>query len=328
MPPSNTDSPKFGPPKYFLHYSRFGYFTISKNAAEDHMDYRSRPFRSILYMPGSNKRALDKAKSLPADGFILDLEDAVAPDKKQEARESVADALRNGEFGKRTVMVRINGYDSPWHNDDLDRICAAVPEAILLPKVYSGDDVRRLEGELRGRKCEAHIWAMMETPLGILNANDIASSSCRLAGFILGTNDLEKDLGCRFLPDRSPLAASLGIALLAAKSQGLICIDGVYNAFRDADGLARECAQGRNFGFDGKSLIHPAQIEAANFAFAPSGEELDFARRQVAAFENASKEGRGVAVLDGKIVENLHVESAMRIIAKSEAIAEMSAEST
>ena len=288
------------------------------------MNYRSRPFRSILYMPGSNKRALEKAKSLPADGFILDLEDAVSPGRKQEARDSVADALLAGAFGEKTVMVRINGYDSSWIGKDLDLICAAGPEAILLPKVNRGEDVHRLEDDLRSRECEAMIWAMMETPLGILNANEIASSSERLAGFILGTNDLAKDLGCRFLPDRSPLATSLGIALLAARSWDLICVDGVYNAYKDAEGLSRECAQGRSLGFDGKSLIHPAQIETANFAFAPSSEELDLAHRQVAAFDKARTEGRGVAVLDGRIIENLHVETAKRVIAKSAAIAAMS----
>ncbi|MDE0110836.1 MAG: CoA ester lyase [Albidovulum sp.] len=287
------------------------------------MEYCSRLFRSVLYVPGSNQRALEKAKSLRADGFILDLEDAVAPDKKREARDSVADALRYGGFENRTAMVRINGHESPWYDADLDRICGAEPEAILLPKVNSGSDVRRLEIDLSRRECEAFIWAMMETPLGILNASGIASSSSRLAGFVLGTNDLAKDLGSRSLPDRSPLAASLGIALLAAKSQSLICIDGVYNAFRDSDGFARECEQGRDYGFDGKSLIHPAQIEAANLAFAPSTEELELARKQVAAHEQAERDGRGVAVLDGRIVENLHVESAKRIIAKAASISRL-----
>ena len=287
------------------------------------MNCGSRPFRSVLYMPGSNRRALEKAESLPADALILDLEDAVAPGRKEEARDLVAEALRKGEFGRRSVMVRINGFESPWHSRDLDAICAAGPEAVLLPKASCDEDVRRLEAALRQRGSEARIWAMMETPLGILNARAIASSSSRLAGFVLGTNDLAKDLGCRNPPDRSPLATSLGIALLAAKTRGLICIDGVYNAYKDAEGLERECEQGRDLGFDGKSLIHPAQIEAANLAFAPSDGELDLARRQVEAFDRAKDEGSGVAVLDGRIVENLHVETAKRTIAKSEAIADM-----
>lgn len=277
------------------------------------------PLRSLLYIPGSKERALEKATRLPADGIIFDLEDAVAPTEKAHARQLVAAVLATQDFGTRSLMVRLNGFDSDWFADDMAVICAGGPAAILLPKVNSGADIARLANMLgQHPKCaDTKIWAMMETPLGVLNAQEIAAASPRLRGMVLGTNDLAKDLGSR---GRDPLRIGLGLCLLAARAYGLVCVDGVYNAFRDNEGLRAECEQGRDLGFDGKSLIHPAQIEVANAVFAPNAAEIDLARRQIAAFEAAKAKGLGIAVLDGKIVENLHVAAAQRLLARLAAI--------
>lgn len=277
----------------------------------------NRPFRSVLYIPGSKPRALDKAKTLPVDAIIFDLEDAVAPDEKCTARETLADALRSGGYGSRTCIVRINGADTPWGADDLATFAPLAPDAILLPKVNGPDDVAAVANKLTG---DTKIWAMMETPEGVLNAAAIARAP-GMGGFIMGTNDLAKDLNCRTRPDRLPQMMALQTCLLAARAAGIPCIDGVFNAFKDDDGLRAECAQGRDLGMDGKTLIHPAQIATANAAFGPTEEELDLARRQIAAFEAAVAEGQGVAVLDGRIVENLHVDTARRTLAQQEAIA-------
>lgn len=281
----------------------------------------SRPFRSLLYIPGSKTRALEKAQTLPTDGIIFDLEDAVAPDMKAEARGFVADILRDGDFGARALMVRINGFETDWATDDLEVICAAGPDAILLPKVYSGADIARLAEVLDAHpKCaETRIWAMMETPLGCLNAADIAAAP-RMAGMVLGSNDLIKDLGAQTRADRAPLVTAMGLSLLAAKAHDLVIVDGVYNKFKDEDGLRIECEQGRSLGFDGKSLIHPAQLAISNEVFAPSDAEIDLARRQIAAFQEAEAEGKGIAVVDGQIVENLHVATAKAVLAKASAI--------
>lgn len=279
------------------------------------MDTRDRPFRSVLYIPASKERALDKARGLPVDAIIFDLEDAVSAAEKENARSTLAAALEQGGYGNRTRIVRINGLDTPWGRDDAEAAANMHADAILLPKVGSDADVDEL-AEITGHM---PIWAMMETPRGMLNAARIAAHP-RMAGFVMGTNDLAKELQTRFVHDRLPLITSLGLCLLAAKAEGLVIVDGVYNAFKDEDGLAVECDQGRDMGFDGKTLIHPAQIDVANRAFAPSVDEVDLARRQIAAFEETEAAGQGVAVVDGKIVENLHVATARETLAKAAAI--------
>ena len=287
------------------------------------MDPLAKPFRSLLYIPGSKERALEKATGLPADGIIFDLEDAVAVDEKANARHLVAKTLVARDYGNRALMVRINGFETDWAMEDLDVICATGPQAILLPKVNRGADIKRLAAYLDGHpKCaDTAIWAMMESPLGILNAQEIAAASPRLKGMVLGTNDLVKDLNARLSPDRMQVLTSLSQCLLAARAYGLICVDGVYNKYQDTEVLRDMCEQGRDLGFDGKSLIHPAQIETANTVFAPSEADIDLARRQMAAFEEAEAKGLGIAVLDGNIVENLHVETARKLLAKATAIA-------
>ncbi len=279
------------------------------------MDPRQRPYRSVLYIPGSKERALDKARSLPVDAIIFDLEDAVAADEKDNARETLKAALAQGGYGARVKIVRINGLDTPWGRADAEAVREMDADVVLLPKVGSAADVDALAA-ITG---DLPIWAMMETPRGMLNAAEIAAHPL-MAGFVMGTNDLAKELQTRFRADRLPLMTSLGLCLLAAKAEGLIIVDGVYNAFKDTEGLAAECAQGRDMGFDGKTLIHPAQVDIANAAFAPSEAEIDLARRQIAAFAEVEASGQGVAVVDGKIVENLHVATAREILAKAEAI--------
>lgn len=284
----------------------------------------SRPFRSVLYIPGSKDRALDKARGLAADAIIFDLEDAVAIEEKANARELLANTLAHADFGPRAKLVRINGFDTEWAERDLEVISLARPEAILLPKVNGAADIEALAARLDARADTANtrIWAMMETPLGILNAAGIAAAP-RMAGFVMGTNDLAKELGCRFRPDRLPMQYALQTCLMAARAAGIVAVDGVYNAFKDDDGLRAECEQGRDLGFDGKTLIHPAQLEIANAVFAPDAEALDLARRQIAAFDEATARGLGVAVVDGKIVENLHIVTARQVLARAEAIAQL-----
>jgi (3S)-malyl-CoA thioesterase len=284
------------------------------------MDPRTRPYRSVLYIPGSKPRALEKAKTLPVDAVIFDLEDAVSAEEKDNARDILAAALTEGGYGTRVKIVRINGFDTPWGKEDAKAAAAMDCDAILLPKVSSPADLDAL-AEITGDK---PLWAMMETPRGMLNAAAIAAHP-KLQGMVMGTNDLAKELQTRFRADRLPMMAGLGLCLLAAKVEGLIIVDGVYNAFKDAEGLLQESTQGRDMGFDGKTLIHPAQVDVANAAFAPSDEEIDLARRQITAFEEVEASGQGVAVVDGKIVENLHVATAREILAKADAIAAISA---
>ena len=272
-----------------------------------------RPYRSALFIPGSKDRALERARGLPVDVILFDLEDAVSPDAKVAARDTLYAALADDGYGTRLKIVRINGLDTEWGAADAAAVVAMNCDAILLPKVNGPADVDALASLVP----DLPIWAMMETPQGILNAAAIAAHP-RIAGLVLGTNDLAKDLNSR---TRSALTMSLQLCLLAAKAAGIVALDGVYNAFKDGDGLRAECAEGRDMGFDGKTLIHPAQVAIANAAFGPTADEIDLARRQIAAFEAAEAEGQGVAVVDGRIVENLHIVTARATLAKAEAIA-------
>ena len=276
----------------------------------------TRPLRSVLYIPGSKPRALDKARGLPCDAIIFDLEDAVTPDEKVAARETLAQALKEGGYGNRYRVIRINGLDTEWGAEDARAAAAMDADAILLPKVGSPADLEALAAIVGDKP----LWAMMETPGAMLNAPAIAAHR-QLQAMVMGTNDLAKDLQTRFRPDRQPLITGLGLCVLAAKAHQCAIIDGVYNAFKDDEGLKVECDQGRDMGMDGKTLIHPAQLGVANAAFSPSEEEADLARRQIAAFEEIEASGQGVAVVDGKIVENLHVATARETLAKLDAIA-------
>jgi (3S)-malyl-CoA thioesterase len=288
----------------------------NKITQEIPMDMRARPYRSVLYIPGSKDRALEKARTLPIDAIIFDLEDAVAPGEKIAARDTLKAALQTS-YGNRTRIVRINGLDTEWGEDDAKAVQNMDCDAILLPKVETTAQLDALAA-----LCDKPIWAMMETPRGMLAAAELASHP-KLMGMVMGTNDLAKELNSRFRPDRLPMMPGIGLCLLAAKAHDVIIVDGVYNAFKDAEGLKAECDQGRDMGMDGKTLIHPAQVDVANDAFAPSEVEVDLARRQIAAFEEAEAAGQGVAVVDGKIVENLHVVTARKMLGKAEAIAAM-----
>jgi citrate lyase subunit beta/citryl-CoA lyase len=286
-----------------------------------------RPRRSMLYMPGSNARALEKARTLPADCLILDLEDAVAPDAKELARGQIGDAVRTGGFGRREVIVRINALDTPWGPADLAAAAAVKPDAILVPKISAPEDLTAL-----GRRLDAleashniRIWAMMETPLAILNARDIAACAhdplTRLAGFVMGTNDLAKDTRARIVPGRAPMTGWLMTCVAAARAYGIDVLDGVYNDIGNADGFVRECGEARDMGFDGKTLIHPNQIEPCNAAFSPTPAEVEDARKIIAAFELPENKGKGVVKLDGRMVERLHADMAQRIVAIADATA-------
>ncbi|MCV3272199.1 HpcH/HpaI aldolase/citrate lyase family protein [Roseobacter sinensis] len=280
-----------------------------------------RPLRSVLYIPASRSRALEKARTLQTDAIIFDLEDAVAPDEKPAARTTLAEALAAGGYGERLKIVRINGLETDWGADDAQAAAEMAADAVLLPKVDGPAQLDAL-AQITG---DTPLWAMMETPQGMLAAAEIAAHPlCQ--GMVMGTNDLAKDMGTRFRADRLPLMTGLGLCLLAAKTHGVAIVDGVFNAFKDTDGLAAECAQGRDMGFDGKTLIHPAQLEVANAAFSPTEEEVDLARRQIAAYDEAIAAGQAVAVVDGRIVENLHVATARETLAKMDAIAALSAE--
>ncbi|PYC47830.1 CoA ester lyase [Litorivita pollutaquae] len=281
------------------------------------MDQTDRPYRSVLYIPGSKERALDKARSLPVDAIIFDLEDAVTPDAKVEARTTLKAALDQDGYGGRAKIIRINGLDTEWGAGDVAALKDCDVDAFLLPKVNSVADINALSDLLGNGKA---IWAMMETPLGILNALEVAAHP-QLTGFVAGTNDLAKELNCRARADRLPMMMALQQILLAARAHNVIAIDGVYNQYKDEEGLKVECDQGRDLGYDGKTLIHPAQVAVTNDAFAPSEADIDLARRQIAALNEAEAAGQGVAVVDGKIVENLHVETAKKLLAKAAAIA-------
>ena len=280
-----------------------------------------RPRRSVLYMPGSNERALEKAKTLPCDGLILDLEDAVAPDAKPAAREAASAAVRSGEYGRRELAIRVNGADTEWHAADLAAACAAGPDAIVVPKVDSADAVLALVEAMAGHGAPEHtkLWAMLETPYAILHAEEIAGAADRLAVLVMGTNDLVKELYAEHVPGRGPVLTALSLSVLAARATGKVILDGVYNDVKDTDGFLAECSQGRELGFDGKTLIHPGQVAGANEAFAPSEQAVEDARGILQAWEDGS--GSGVVTYNGRMIENLHVESARRTLTMNEAIA-------
>ena len=286
-----------------------------------------RPRRSVLYMPGSNARALEKARELPADGLILDLEDAVAPEAKGQAREAIVKALQKGGFGDREVMVRINGLDTRWWVDDLDAIAAAKPDAVLVPKISDPGQLQDLAARIVDMGTDPHIrvWAMMETPLAMLNVREIAAaaldSETRLAGFVMGTNDLAKDTRARIVPGRAPMLPWLMSCVAAARAYGLDILDGVYNDLGNETGFMEECREAVDLGFDGKTLIHPKQIAPCNEAFSPSPEEVATARKMIAAFDLPENENKGVIQIDGRMVERLHAEMARRTVAIADAIA-------
>ncbi|WP_114424030.1 HpcH/HpaI aldolase/citrate lyase family protein [Nocardioides houyundeii] len=278
------------------------------------------PLRSVLYMPSSNERALEKAKSIACDALILDLEDAVAPDAKPAARDAACAAVASGDYGRRTVTIRVNGIGTEWHDADIAAASKAGPAAIVVPKVNSAEEVRGLVAAMEAAGAPEHtkLWAMVETPVAILDVLSIARASERLTAFVLGTNDLVKELYAEHVPGRAPILPSLHTVLLAGRAAGIAVIDGVYNNVKDAEGFLAECEQGRQLGFDGKTLIHPGQVEGANTAFAPSAEAVADARGLIQAFEDGK--GSGVVTYNGRMVENLHVESATRTLTIHEAI--------
>ncbi|MBZ5735729.1 CoA ester lyase [Nocardioides sp. TRM66260-LWL] len=278
------------------------------------------PLRSVLYMPSSNAKALEKAKTLPIDAVILDLEDAVAPDAKPAAREAAAAAAASGEYGRRTLTIRVNGLGTQWHDDDLRAAAQAGPHAVVVPKVNSAAEVAQLVDALEKAGAPDHttLWAMVETPVAILDALAIARASQRLSALVMGTNDLVKELYAEHVPGRAPILPSLHTALLAARAAGIAILDGVYNDVKNVEGFLAECEQGRQMGFDGKTLIHPGQVEGANAAFAPSEQAVEDARGILAAWEEGA--GSGVVTYNGRMVENLHVESAQRTLSIHEAI--------
>jgi citrate lyase subunit beta/citryl-CoA lyase len=285
-----------------------------------------RPRRSVLYMPGSNARAIEKARTLPVDGVILDLEDAVAREAKEQARQQVADAVKAGGFGAREVFIRVNGIDTPWHADDLNAAAHAAPDGILVPKVGTVEALERVGQRLLDMKTslKTRIWAMIETPEAIFNINALAAeahdSETRLAGFVMGTNDLAKETRARLLPGRAPMASWLALCVLAAHGHGIDILDGVYNDLSDPKGFEAECAQARDMGFDGKTLIHPNQIGPCNTAFSPSADEVAQARKTIAAFDLPENQDKGVVQIDGRMVERMHAEMARRTVEIADAI--------
>jgi len=289
------------------------------------MSHRAfRPRRSVLYMPGANAKALEKARSLPADALILDLEDAVAPEAKAQARAAVAAIVAQRPYGSREVIVRVNALGSPWGEEDLAAIAGAGADAVLFPKIDGQEDVEAAAAALSAHGASGlAFYVMIETPRAVLALREIAEASARtaLAGFIVGANDLAKDLRARSTPDRQAFMAALSMTVLAARAHGLVAIDAVFNDVQDQAGLEAECAQGATLGFDGKTLIHPNQIEAANRAFSPAPEEINHARAVIAAFAAPENAGKGVLKVDGRMVERLHLEEARRLVAIAAALA-------
>ncbi|MSO66252.1 MAG: CoA ester lyase [Pseudolabrys sp.] len=290
----------------------------------------TRPRRSVLYMPGSNARALEKARTLPADGVILDLEDSVAPDAKDAARKQVADAVKAGGFGVREVFIRVNAIDTPWHTEDFAAAAHAAPDAILVPKISTPEQVEMVGRRLLDMHSDhkIRIWAMIETPLAIFNILSIAAeakdSESRLSGFVMGTNDLAKDTRARLVPGRAPMLPWLTTCVAAARVYDIDILDGVYNDIGNAEGFVAECAQGVDLGFDGKTLIHPGQIEPCNKVFSPSVDEVALARKTIAVFDLPENRAKGVVSIDGRMVERLHAEMARRTVAIADAIVELS----
>jgi citrate lyase subunit beta/citryl-CoA lyase len=284
-----------------------------------------RPRRSVLYMPGANERALEKAKTLPADCLILDLEDAVAPEAKADARDRVCHAVKAGGYGPRELVIRINGLDTEWGKADLRAAVQAGPDAILAPKVMSGEDIRWLDEAMSeaGASSAPRLWVMIETPMSILDIKDIAAQgrTTRLSGFVMGSNDLIKDFRAEPMPGRENLAACYTLAIAAARAFDLLVFDGVYNDIADAEGFAAEAKQARAFGFDGKTLIHPSQVEPCNTIFAPAADAVAQARDVIAAFADPANAGKGVLKVNGKMTELLHLAQAKRMVAVAEAIA-------
>lgn len=288
-----------------------------------------RPRRSVLYMPGANERALEKAKTLPADSLILDLEDAVAPEAKVDARERVCGVVKAGGYGPRELIIRINGQDTEWGKADLKAAAHVKPDAILAPKVTSGDDIRWLDEALSeaGASAQLGLWVMIETPLSILSIKEIAATkkTTRLAGFVMGSNDLIKDFRAEPMPGRENLAACYTLAIAAARAYDLLVFDGVYNDIADADGFVAECRQSKAFGFDGKTLIHPSQVEPCNTIFAPPQDAVKQARDVISAFADPANAGKGVIKVNGKMTELLHLAQAKRLVAVADAIAQREA---
>ncbi len=291
------------------------------------MASKVRPRRSVLYMPGANTRALEKARTLPADALIFDLEDAVAPDAKEAARANVVAAAKSKSYGKREIAIRCNGLATQWGQADVAAIATSGADAIVVPKVEGAGDVAAIVDLLAasGAPRSMVIWAMMETPRGFLRAEEVASSHERLQLLIMGTNDLVKDMRARHTPMRLPMVTALGLGMLAARAYGLTILDGVYNDIQDAEGFRAVCQQGLEMGFDGKTLIHPSQVEPCNEVFAPGTAELEMAGKIVSAFKTAQAEGKGVVTVDGRMIENLHVEQAERALALAAAIRELQA---
>ena len=287
----------------------------------------ARPRRSILYMPGSNARALEKGRTLAADGLILDLEDAVAPEAKETARDQVRNAIKEGGYGKREVIVRVNPMDTAWGHDDLTAVATMGADAVLLPKVESADAVHQAEDIMgtAGAPDELSVWCMMETALGMLHAEEISHASPRVGALVMGTSDLAKDLQCAHTPDRIPFMTSLGLCMLAARAAGIGILDGGHLNLDDDEGFKDSCKQGAELGFDGKTLIHPKTIDAANKIFAPSKDVIEWSEKIIAAHAEAAKEGKGIVVVDGQLIENLHVLNAERLVAMSKAIEELAA---
>jgi citrate lyase subunit beta/citryl-CoA lyase len=286
-----------------------------------------RPRRSVLFMPGSNARALEKAKTLPADALIFDLEDAVAPDAKETARQMVRHAVRAGGYGKRELIVRVNARLTPWGDADLAAVATCGTDAVLLPKVESGDAVQQALSILaeQGASEQLAIWCMLETPRGILRAEDVAASP-RVTALVMGTSDLTKELHARHTRERLPMLPSLGWCVLVGRAYGLAVLDGVHLDLSDNEGFEYACRQAAEMGFDGKTLIHPKTIATANRMFAPSPDDIESARKIIDAHTEATAQGKGVVVVDGRLIENLHVEEAHRLVALAEAIADLEAE--
>jgi citrate lyase subunit beta/citryl-CoA lyase len=288
-----------------------------------------RPRRSLLFMPGSNLRAMEKARNLAADCIILDLEDSVAPDAKAIAREQIAQAIAAKGFGKRELLIRINSLDTPWWIDDIEMTGKAQPDGILVPKISSVEDLKLIADRLDAINADVSIkvWAMIETARAVLHAEELAATSTdpkmRLAGFVFGPNDISRETRIRMQPGRAAMLPIITHCILAARLYGLEILDGPYSDFSNVEGLEQECAQGRDLGFDGKTLIHPSQIEVCNAIFTPPAEEVAHARRIIAAFELPENASRGAIQLDGRMVERLHADMAKRTIAMADAIAAM-----